>query len=193
MLMKLRGNAMADQFPIESFQLHLTTELSNQFSPSAEWKFCLFSEMTTFGACVRSAIQSELIKAGSSPSDPSLCTLVSHRRSNFIGSKIRAKYIKLIFPFLDLHNKFQKPLPQSGGVKFGEKFVLDCRPPAGNPKPLGKLLKKRTRVKFEISGAPDPHARKCSSVELTCQLIVNLGPLLVYRQSAARVLPATST
>ncbi|CBY08667.1 unnamed protein product [Oikopleura dioica] len=39
-----------------------------------------------------------------------------------------------------LHNKFQKPLPQSGGVKFGEKFVLDCRPPAGNPKPLEQAL-----------------------------------------------------
>jgi len=110
-----------------------------------------------------------------------------HRKQN------QSQVHKINVSLLDLHNKFQKPLPQSGGVKFGEKFVLDCRPPAGNPKPLGKLLKKRTRVKFEISGAPDPHARKCSSVELTCQLIVNLGPLLVYRQSAARVLPATST
>ncbi|CAG5078795.1 Oidioi.mRNA.OKI2018_I69.PAR.g9090.t1.cds [Oikopleura dioica] len=48
-----------------------------------------------------------------------------------------------------LHNKFQKPLPQSGGVKFGEKFVLDCRPPAGNPKPLVSWLKDGEPIKID--------------------------------------------
>jgi len=48
-----------------------------------------------------------------------------------------------------LHNKFQKPLPQSGGVKFGEKFVLDCRPPAGNPKPLVSWLKNDQPIKID--------------------------------------------
>lgn len=149
MLTKSRGNATADPFPIDSFQLHLTTELSNQFSPSAEWKFCPFSEMTTTGACVRSAIQSAPIKAGSSPSDPSSSTLVSQlcpvdQISSEPKSEPRNNKI------LDLHNKFQKPLPQSGGVKFGEKFVLDCRPPAGNPKPLGKLMHARIGVKFPV-------------------------------------------
>ena len=39
--------------------------------------------------------------------------------------------------YSDLEQRFQKPLPQSGGVKYGEKFVLDCRPPRGIPRPEG--------------------------------------------------------
>ena len=39
---------------------------------------------------------------------------------------------------LDIDSKFQRPLPESGGVKLGEEFMLDCNPPFGVPKPTGK-------------------------------------------------------
>jgi len=58
------------------------------------------------------------------------CTCVL-RNSDNASEKSKRAYIRIAY----LDSKFQRPLPESGGVKLGEEFMLDCNPPFGVPKP----------------------------------------------------------
>lgn len=59
------------------------------------------------------------------------CHCSARSESTKEWEKTKKSFIQVAY----LEQKFQKPLPQSGGVKYGEKFVLDCRPPKGIPAP----------------------------------------------------------
>jgi len=65
------------------------------------------------------------------------CMCLARSDKNNDWKKTKKTYIREAY----LDKNFQKPLPQSGGVKFGEKFVLDCRPPRGIPRPVVTWLK----------------------------------------------------
>lgn len=65
------------------------------------------------------------------------CICLARSEKSNEWEKTKKSYIREAY----LEQKFQKPLPQSGGVKYGEKFVLDCRPPRGVPKPVVTWLK----------------------------------------------------